>query len=81
MIRNSYYATKSVKKLRRLQNITQGDLVEILSVVLSKNVSISLYQKWEQGQRAVSRDTAMKITQELGGEFKELWTIKQTSSQ
>lgn len=70
------FATKSLKDVRKDMGLTQQEMADSLSALLSRNVSLSLYQKWEQGQHYVKLFEAIQISRLLKKGIKELWHSK-----
>lgn len=61
---NSFYATKKMGEARRNKGWTQKQLAEVITLKTGVDVSLSLVQKWEIGNRAIS-DTMTVIVANL----------------
>lgn len=73
MADNKLYATEALSVERERRGMTQQEMADMLSVLLKRNVSVWLYQKWEYRKRPVSTTDALAISRELGISVKELW--------
>lgn len=76
MEKRSFYATKELKLSREAKGLSQTEMTQILSVLLSRKISLVAYQKWEQGINSVKLDDAVTISRELKRPFDELWEIR-----
>jgi transcriptional regulator with XRE-family HTH domain len=76
MAKNELYATEALSAERKRRGINQQEMADLLSIKLGHNVSRSLYQKWEQGEKPVNTDDALSISRELDIAIKELWRAK-----
>jgi transcriptional regulator with XRE-family HTH domain len=74
--RKRFYATKKLKGIRIERELTQQEMADALSIVLGKNVSLSTYQKWEQGTNSLTFGNAIIVSRELKTSIKELWRTK-----
>lgn len=66
------YATKKLKELREAANMTQEEFVNMMAVWLDEPVSLSMVQKWEQGQRPINPNMLLEIAKYFKVEPKEL---------
>lgn len=66
------YVTSKLKELRESANMTQIDFANIMAVWLDEPISISLIQKWEQGQRPINPTALLEIAKYFKIEPKEL---------
>lgn len=76
MQRKQFYATKRLKEIRDDRGLTQQEMADALGLVLDRNISHSLYQKWEQGTQSVQLKVAIEVCRELEVKMKELWFTK-----
>lgn len=76
MQRKQFYATKKLKEIRDERGLTQQEMADALSLILDRNISHSLYQKWEQGTQSVRLKDAIAVCRELEVKMKELWFTK-----
>lgn len=75
MQRKQFYATKRLQEVRNERGLTQQEMADTLSLVLERDISHSLYQKWEQGTVSVRLKDAIAMSRELDIKVKELWRI------
>lgn len=66
------YATKRLKELREENNMTQSEFVGLLDIWLDEPVSLSIVQKWEQGQRPINPEVLLEIAKYYKVQPKEL---------
>ena len=66
------YVTGRLKELRDAANMTQQEFVSMMAVWLDEPVSISLVQKWEQGQKPINPVALLEIAKYFKVEPKEL---------
>lgn len=66
------YVTKRLKELREEKDMTQQEFVSLMDVWLDEPVSLSLLQKWEQGQRPINPEILLEIAKYFRVEPKEI---------
>jgi transcriptional regulator with XRE-family HTH domain len=76
MEKRSFYATKELKQSREARGLSQAEMTQILSVLLSRKINLVTYQKWEQGINSVKLDDAVAISRELKRPIDELWEAR-----
>lgn len=76
MERKKLFATKRLREIREAKELKQTEMADILSLTLKRNVSQSLYQKWEQGSTSVSLMDAVAISRQFEVNLKELWRAR-----
>lgn len=76
MAKTELYAKEALGIERARRGITQQEMADLLSVKLKREISLSLYQKWEYGTRGVSTEDALAISRELELSTKLLWRAK-----
>jgi DNA-binding XRE family transcriptional regulator len=76
MERKFLYATAKLKQLRNEKKLRQTEMADVLEVIMGRNVSLSTYQKIEQGQMKVTIDNAMAIARALDVRMREIWRQK-----
>lgn len=72
------YATDRLREYREEKELSQKEMAEFLSTVTDKQISNSLYQKYEAGSENVPVDRALSISKILKIGFSELWEVKTT---
>jgi len=55
------FVTKRLKQLREQHKLEQKEFVDLLAVWLDEPVSLSFYQKWEQGQKPIQPIQALEL--------------------
>lgn len=70
------FATAKLKEFRENKGYTQLEAVQLLSIEMDKDISLSTWQKWEQGILALNPDTALMLSRFFRVEVKELVTRK-----
>lgn len=75
------YAAPGLRKAREEMGLMQKDMVEVLNTVTDSKISLSLYQKWEQGIASVNLTTAIQISKGIERPFMDLWESKRASEQ
>lgn len=65
------FANSKLKELRENKGYTQLEAVQLFSIEVDKDISLSTWQKWEQGILAVSPDTALMLSRFFRVEVKE----------
>lgn len=73
---NKVYATEKLREYREEQNLSQREMADFLTTVTGKNISNSLYQKYEAGTENVPVDRALAISKITKIKFSELWEAK-----
>lgn len=73
---NKLFATPHLAAVRELQGLTQAGMAELLTLLVGKKISASLYQKWEQGTLGVTPDVAVKICKATKEPISELWETR-----
>lgn len=76
MEKKRFYATKELKQSREGKGLSQLEMTQILTVLLSRKMQLVSYQKWEQGVNSVQLDDAIAISRELKRPFDELWEAR-----
>lgn len=77
---NKVKATGLLQETRRAEGINQQDMADMLSMSTGKNISKSLYQKWERGALSVAPNVALKVARALHLPFNELWEAEREDS-
>lgn len=72
MAKIKWYATTKLKELREKRGYTQKEMADLLSLELGRNVSESLYQKWEQGEQNLLPEQVLVIAKFARIDYKEL---------
>lgn len=72
MAKSELYATTKLKELRELRGYTQKEMADLLSMELGRNVSESLYQKWELGTQNLLPEQVLDISKYFKIDYKEL---------
>lgn len=70
---NKVYATEKLREYREEQSLSQREMADFLSTVTGKNISNSLYQKYEAGTENVPADRALAISKVIKIKFSDLW--------
>lgn len=60
-MKTKIYATAKLKTLRENANLTQEGFVGLLNITQQKPVSLSLVQKWEQGNKPINPYLVLEI--------------------
>lgn len=71
-MKNKLYATASLGEGRRAKGWTQQQFADILAARVGKPVSLSVVQKWEIGNRAISPDMVVELSSCLNVSVTEL---------
>ena len=56
------YAKAILKEWRENKGYTQQEMVALFSIELDKDLSMSTYQKWEQGTLNLTPDNALELS-------------------
>lgn len=56
------YITKELKNYRVEKGWTQEQMADMLAIVWKRPVSMSAYQKWEQGSKNITPDRALDLS-------------------
>lgn len=57
-----HYATSKLKQYRDDRDWSQQQMADYLMLQLNKEISRSTIQKWENGERGITADTALEIS-------------------
>lgn len=72
MAKPEWYATKKLKELREQSGYTQEQMADYMGLALGKPVSLSLYQKWEQGIKKLSPDQVLELAKKFTINYMEI---------
>jgi transcriptional regulator with XRE-family HTH domain len=75
------YAAPGLRTAREEKGLMQKEMVELLNMLTETKISLSLYQKWEQGIASVTLDTAIQISKALEKPISRLWEAKKREDQ
>lgn len=67
-----WYATTKLKELRESRGYTQREMAELLSLEFGRNISESLYQKWENGDQNILPEQVIQLAKWSHIDVKEL---------
>lgn len=70
------YATQLLKEWREAKAYTQPEMVALFNIETDKDLSMSTYQKWEQGTLNLTADNALELSRFTRIELKDLVTRK-----
>ena len=70
------YATQRLREYRENLDLSQKEMAEFLSTMTDRQISNSLYQKYEAGTENVPADRALAISKILKIGFSELWETR-----
>lgn len=71
-VSNNIYITGALRSARETLGWTRKELADILSVSSGKEISESMVNHWERGDRPVTPDIALEISRNVQVELKDL---------
>ncbi len=74
---SSLYATNRLKKAREARGWSQAEMATMFSLETAIEVSQSLVQKWEIGERPITPDTALELARFMKVDIRDLVKRKQ----
>lgn len=76
MAKSQFYAKPKLKQLREAAGYTQDQMAKLLTIKFGSEVSYSLYQKWELGERAIAPEQVLDLSVYFKIDYNELVTRK-----